>query len=129
MNALLLLLLTSSPDAAFLNANQSSELVVKAVVTKAQSRWTQDKTNIVTDVEVDVFEEMKGTAPRRIKLVKRGGEMGDVVQVVSHEVALQPGDKVKLALRRHGARLYRVVGRADWDGPVSTLPQKSGVAK
>ena len=129
MNTLLLLLLSATPDASFLNTNQSSELIVKAVVTKTQSRWAQDRKHIVTDVEVEVFEAMKGTAPRRITLVKRGGQMGDVVEMVSHEVPLEPGNKVKLALRRHGAQLYRAIDRADWEGPLTNKSEKPTVAK
>ncbi|NNC17703.1 hypothetical protein HJC22_18465, partial [Corallococcus exiguus] len=60
---------------------QTSDTVVQGVVRRVQSRWSGDKRRIVTDVEIQVTEALKGQPGGTVVVTQPGGRVGDIGQV------------------------------------------------
>lgn len=91
---------------------RSSDAVVRGTVTSVQSRWTGDRMRIVTDVQIEVEESLKGTPPRQVTVVQPGGVVGDIGQRVSGLASFQPGEEVVVFLEKRPGATYRVAGMA-----------------
>ena len=91
---------------------QEADTVVRGTVRRVQSRWSGDRRRIVTDVEVEVAEALKGAPGRTVLVTQPGGRVGDVGQRVEGLAAFAPGEEVVLFLDRHGPKAFRVRGMA-----------------
>jgi hypothetical protein len=91
---------------------QGSDAVVHGVVRRVESRWSGDKMRIVTDVEIEVTESIKGQAGSTVLVVQPGGRVGDVGQVVHGLAAFAPGEEVVVFLEKRGPRAFRVASMA-----------------
>jgi hypothetical protein len=88
-----------------------SERVVRAKVVKVEPHWSGDRTHIVTDVTLEVAEDLKGQGAHQVIVRQPGGVVGDVGQQVSGLASWTRGEEVVVCLERHGP-LFRVAGMA-----------------
>jgi hypothetical protein len=91
---------------------QSADVIVHGTVRRMESRWSGDGRKIVTDVEVEVTETLKGQAGGTVLITQPGGRMGDIGQKVSGLASFTPGEEVVLFLERRGPQAFRVAGMA-----------------
>jgi hypothetical protein len=91
---------------------QSADAIVHGTVRRMESRWSGDGRRIVTDVEIEVSETLKGQTGKTVLVTQPGGRVGDIGQVVSGLASFTPGEEVVLFLERHGAQSFRVAGMA-----------------
>lgn len=90
----------------------SSDAIVHGTVRRVESRWSGDGRRIVTDVEIQVTEALKGQAGSTVLVTQPGGRVGDIGQRVSGLAAFTPGEEVVVFLERRGTRAFRVSGMA-----------------
>ncbi|MFY0530289.1 hypothetical protein ACN28I_46365 [Archangium gephyra] len=94
---------------------QTSDAIVHGTVRRVESRWSGDGRRIVTDVEIQVTEALKGTsgqAGSTVLVTQPGGQVGDIGQRVSGLAAFTPGEEVVVFLERRGKTAFRVSGMA-----------------
>jgi hypothetical protein len=91
---------------------QSADTIVHGTVRRVESRWSGDGRRIVTDVEIQVTESLKGQAGGSVVVTQPGGRVGDIGQSVSGLASFTPGEEVVLFLERRGAQAFRVAGMA-----------------
>jgi hypothetical protein len=91
---------------------RKSELVVRGTVGRIDSHWTGDHRRIVTDVEIQVIEALKG-APAKVVVVEQpGGEVGNLGQRVEGVARFASGEEVVVFLERRGGERYLLSGMA-----------------
>jgi hypothetical protein len=90
----------------------TAQLIVRGHVTQMQSRWTGDGRQIVTDVELEVDESLKGEPARRLVIQQLGGQVGNIGQRVSGLASFERGEEVVVFLQAHGRGSFRVSGLA-----------------
>lgn len=103
---------TSMLKADLPQLSQEADAVVRGTVRRVQSRWSGDGRRIVTDVELEVAETLKGTPPRTLVIVQPGGRVGDIGQRVSGLASFTPGEEVVVFLDRRGPDAFAVRGMA-----------------
>ncbi|WP_375766331.1 hypothetical protein NR798_32160 [Archangium gephyra] len=96
---------------------QTSDAIVHGTVRRVESRWSGDGRRIVTDVEIQVTEALKGQAQvgqagGTVLVTQPGGRVGDIGQRVSGLAAFAPGEEVVVFLERRGKQAFRVSGMA-----------------
>ncbi|WP_164017249.1 hypothetical protein [Pyxidicoccus trucidator] len=91
---------------------RGADAVVHGVVRRVESRWSADKMRIVTDVEIQVTEALKGQPGGSVLVIQPGGRVGDVGQVVHGLASFTPGEEVVVFLEKRGARAFRVSAMA-----------------
>lgn len=115
--------------------SSSSDAVVHGIVRRVESRWSGDKRRIVTDVEIEVTDTLKGQAGGSVLVTQPGGRVGDIGQVVHGLASFTPGEEVVVFLDRRGKRAYQVSGmvqgkfqvQRDADGKtVLAVPEPTG---
>jgi hypothetical protein len=92
---------------------QTSDAIVHGTVRRVESRWSGDGRRIVTDVEIQVTEALKGQtgqAGSTVLVTQPGGRVGDIGQRVSGLAAFAPGEEVVVFLERRGKQAFRVSG-------------------
>jgi hypothetical protein len=89
---------------------QAADAVVHGTVRRMESRWSGDGRRIVTDVEIQVTESLKGQPGATVLVTQPGGHVGDVGQVVHGLATFKQGEEVVLFLERRGPRAFRVAG-------------------
>jgi hypothetical protein len=107
---------------------QSSDLIVHGNVHSMNSRWSSDHRRIVTDVELDVVEALKGSPSSRVTVLQPGGDVGDIGQRVEGLAAFDVGEEVFLFLQRHGTERYRVSGMAQGKFHIERSPAGTAIA-
>ena len=85
-----------------------ADTVVHGVVRRVESRWSGDKMRILTDVEIQVTESLKGQPGSTVLVTQPGGRMGDIGQVVHGLASFTPGEEVVVFLQKRGPRAFRV---------------------
>jgi len=73
---------------------KASTDVVRGKVVSMQSRWNEDRTLIVTDVELQVTEALKGRAAPQVTLEVLGGRVDDLVLEIVGGPSFAPGEEV-----------------------------------
>ncbi|PTL77400.1 hypothetical protein [Vitiosangium sp. GDMCC 1.1324] len=91
---------------------QTADAIVHGTVRRVESRWSGDGRRIVTDVEIQVTEALKGQAGGTVLVTQPGGRVGDIGQVVSGLASFSPGEEVVVFLERRGSQSFRVSGMA-----------------
>jgi hypothetical protein len=89
---------------------QSSDTVIHGTVRRVESRWSKDRRRILTDVEIEVTEALKGQPGSTVLLIQTGGRMGDIGQVVHGSASFTPGEEVVVFLERRGASAFQLSG-------------------
>ena len=92
--------------------SQKADTIVHGTVRRMESRWSGDRRRIITDVEIEVTETLKGQAGSTVLLVQPGGRVGDIGQMVHGLPSFTPGEEVVVFLDRHGADAFRVTAMA-----------------
>jgi hypothetical protein len=90
----------------------ASDAVVHGTVRRVESRWSGDRRRIVTDVEIEVTESLKGQAGGRVVVTQPGGKVGDIGQMVHGLASFTPGEEVVVFLEQRGKDAFRVSGMA-----------------
>ncbi|GHG73814.1 hypothetical protein [Comamonas sp. JC664] len=85
-----------------------ADTVVHGVVRRVESRWSGDGMRILTDVEIQVTESLKGQPGGTVLVTQPGGRMGDIGQVVHGLASFTPGEEVVVFLQKRGPRAFRV---------------------
>lgn len=85
---------------------EMSDLVVRATVVGATSRWNEDRTQIITLTRLAVTQYVKGDGPAELVLRQFGGEVDGLVSRVSGDARLEAGADVVLCLRRGAGVVY-----------------------
>jgi hypothetical protein len=91
---------------------RSSDTIVHGTVRRMESRWSGDGRRILTDVEIQVTETLKGQAGGTVLVTQPGGRVGDIGQRVSGLASFTQGEEVVVFLERRGTRSFRVAGMA-----------------
>lgn len=91
---------------------QTADSIIHGTVRRVESRWSGDGRRIVTDVEIQVTEALKGQASSTVLVTQPGGRVGDIGQMVSGLATFSPGEEVVLFLERRGPQAFRVSGMA-----------------
>jgi hypothetical protein len=91
---------------------QSSDTVVHGTVRRVESRWSGDRRRIITDVEIQVTESLKGQPGSTVLVIQPGGKMGDIGQIVHGTASFTPGEEVVVFLERRGASAFQLSGMA-----------------
>lgn len=93
---------------------QGADAVVHGRVLAVTSRWNGDHTRILTDVDVEVVEALKGEPGPRVRITQPGGEVGGLGQHVAGLAAFRTGEEVVVFLGRRGGTqgAYAVRGLA-----------------
>jgi hypothetical protein len=91
---------------------QSADAIVHGTVRRMESRWSGDGRRIITDVEIEVSETLKGQTGKTVLVTQPGGQVGEIGQVVSGLASFTPGEEVVLFLERRGSQSFRVAGMA-----------------
>ena len=91
---------------------QTSDTIVHGTVRRVESRWSGDGRRIVTDVEIQVTEALKGQAGSTVLVTQPGGRVGDIGQRVSGLASFTPGEEVVVFLERKGTQAFRLSGMA-----------------
>ncbi|KFA90234.1 hypothetical protein [Archangium violaceum] len=89
---------------------QASDAIVHGTVRRVESRWSGDGRRIITDVEIQVTDALKGQAGGTVLVSQPGGRVGDIGQRVSGLATFTPGEEVVVFLEQHGKRAFRVSG-------------------
>ena len=92
--------------------SRSADVIVHGTVRRLESRWSGDGRLIVTDVEIQVTEALKGEAPGTLVITQPGGRVGDIGQRVNGLATFAPAEEVVVFLTRQGSRDFRVAGMA-----------------
>lgn len=92
--------------------SRSADVIVHGTVRRLESRWSGDGRLIVTDVEIEVTEALKGQAGGTLVVTQPGGHVGDIGQRVSGLATFVPSEEVVVFLERRGDRAFRVSGMA-----------------
>ncbi len=88
---------------------QSSEVIVRATVTRTEARYTKDHRRIVTDVDFAVADVWKGEPGKTLRIVQPGGVVGNLGQRVSGMPKFTLGEEVVLFLEQTGP-VFQVTG-------------------
>jgi hypothetical protein len=87
----------------------TADVIARGTVKKIESRWTTDHRRIVTDVEIEVLESLKGSPGTKVVVQQPGGVVGDIGQKVSGLASFEPNEEVVVFLERRGSK-YEIVG-------------------
>ena len=116
--------------------SHSADVIVHGTVRRMESRWSGDRRLIVTDVEIQVTEALKGQASGTVLVTQRGGQVGDIGQKVSGLASFSPNEEVVVFLERRGPAFqvsgmaqgkYKVV-RAEGELSAMAVPESTGEA-
>ncbi|WNG25313.1 hypothetical protein F0U62_15725 [Cystobacter fuscus] len=116
--------------------SHSADVIVHGTVRRMESRWSGDRRLIVTDVEIQVTEALKGQAGGTVLVTQRGGRVGDIGQKVSGLASFSPNEEVVVFLERRGSAFhvsgmaqgkYKVL-RAEDDTRAMAVPESTGEA-
>ena len=91
---------------------RTADTIVHGTVRRVESRWSGDGRRIVTDVEIQVSETLKGQAGGSVLVTQPGGTVGDIGQTVHGLARFTPGEEVVVFLERRGKVAFEVSGMA-----------------
>jgi len=66
--------------------------IVEGRVISQSSAWNEDRTQILTEVEIAVDRVLAGDAALRVRLVHPGGQVGDILQWSPHSTTFDTGE-------------------------------------
>lgn len=92
--------------------SETSDAIVRGTVRRVESRWTSDHRRIVTDVEIQVAESLKGSSAQTLVVLQPGGVVGDIGQKVSGLASFARGEEVVVFLQQRGTDRFIVSGMA-----------------
>lgn len=90
---------------------QESADVVQGRVISRESRWSADRSHIVTEITVEVSESWAGkaSAGKTISVQTLGGIVGDDAEIVEHQPAFGANEEVVLFVRPDAQGSARIV--------------------
>lgn len=115
--------------------SSASDTIVQGTVRRVQSRWSGDGRRIVTDVEIEVTDTLKGQPGGTVLVTQPGGKVGDIGQQIHGLATFTPGEEVIVFLEKRGKVSFQVSSmaqgkfqvRRDADGKtVLAVPESTG---
>lgn len=91
---------------------RASHQIVIGHVAATRAHWNDTHTRIVTDVDVDVSESLKGAPATRVTLTQLGGEVDGVKVTVDGCAAFRPGEDAVLFVWRDARGRAQLTGMA-----------------
>lgn len=88
----------------------SSQSVVRGTVVQERSFWNESGTRILTEIEIEVQESYKGSAPQRVRILQMGGVVGTTRMTVAGALSWSQGEDVLVFLETSLPGNYRVAG-------------------
>lgn len=85
-------------------------LVVQGRVTGTRSFWNEERTRILTEIEISVDRSYKGRAPDTVRVLQMGGTVDGVKMTVHGALQWQPDAEVLVFLEPSLPSRYRVSG-------------------
>jgi hypothetical protein len=107
--------------------SRKADAVVRGTVRRVESRWSADGRRIVTDVEIQVAETLKGAPGSTVLVTQPGGRVGDIGQRVSGLASFAQGEEVVVFLQRRGKSAFSVRGMAQGKFQVRRSPDGKAV--
>ena len=89
---------------------EGSQSVVLGTVLSKRSFWNDAGTRILTEIEIEVEQSFKGSAPSRVKVVQMGGVVGTTRMTVAGALGWSAGEQVLLFLEPSLPGSHRVTG-------------------
>lgn len=86
----------------------AADAVVQGTVRRVESRWSGDHRRIITDVEIQVTEALKGEPGSTVIVTQPGGHVDGIGQVVHGLASFTPGEEVVVFLERRGKDAFQV---------------------
>lgn len=113
-----------------------SDAIVRGRVLEQKSHWTGDGRQIVTDVQIQVDQALKGAPGQWVTVRQPGGQVGDIGQRVSGLATFRTGEEVVVFLQKRGP-VHVVAGLAQGkfhldrlqDGSVRATPDSTAGAE
>jgi hypothetical protein len=100
---------TSAFKASVAQLAQTSPVVVRGTVRRVHSYW--DHQRILTDVELEVTETLKGAPGAVVRITQPGGQVGTLGQTVEGLASFAEGEDVLVFLRpRAASGSYMIAG-------------------
>lgn len=90
----------------------AADAVVQGTVRRVESRWSGDHRRIITDVEIQVTEALKGEPGSTVIVTQPGGHVDGIGQVVHGLASFTPGEEVVVFLERRGKDAFQVSAMA-----------------
>src|SRR4051812_27828389 len=78
---------------------KTSDVIVRGKVKKVAMRWSRDHSRILTEVEVEVSESLKGSPGATVRILQPGGVVGNIGQTISGLARFTEGEDLVLFLR------------------------------
>lgn len=85
---------------------ERSQLIVRAFVDGATSRWNEDGSQLITLTALRVTEYIKGNGPATLTLRQLGGRLGDIASHIPGDARFANGQEVFLFLRQGSGVVY-----------------------
>ena len=102
-----------------------ADVIVIADVGDVRSQWNASRTMILTTIELDVREALKGAIPDdRLTVTELGGQVGDISSVVPDAPQFRPGERALLFLTCRPDSRLAVTGL--WQGKFEIETDTSG---
>ncbi|MFO7651941.1 MAG: matrixin family metalloprotease [bacterium] len=91
--------------------SREASLIVSGTVTAVNSRWSDDRSTIYTDVTFTVDAQAKGPTEQSVTVRVPGGEVDDIGLAVEDQPRFSVGDRATLHLRpAEQGEVYELVG-------------------
>ncbi|MBI3182062.1 MAG: hypothetical protein HYZ28_07940 [Myxococcales bacterium] len=92
--------------------SRGADAVVQGKVTRVESRWNGDRTRIITEVDIEISEALKGAPGKKITVVQPGGVVGEIGQQVGGVASFREGEEVVVFLEARPGSTFLVSGMA-----------------
>jgi hypothetical protein len=89
---------------------EEAHSIVHGTVISTSSRWTENRSMIVTDVRIEVHDVLKGDPAAEVVVTQPGGKVGRLRVEADGASAFRAGDETILFLRRGKQGRSHVVG-------------------
>lgn len=98
------MLLTSALNGQVNYFVNEADLVVKGIITHTESKWNENRTQIITENTIEVETLFKGyIESQKLNLITNGGFHDEVLQYTPHALSFHQGQKGYFFLKRSGA--------------------------
>ncbi len=77
---------------------EKADYIIEGIVERVESRWSEDRTNIVTYTDLRIEKYVKGApfVENKLQIVTAGGTVGEISQWVEDQPIFHEGKKVRI---------------------------------
>jgi hypothetical protein len=106
----------------FQKFTSESDAIITGKVINKKSAWSDDKSRILTHVQIEVAEYLKGKEGNNIMVTHLGGEIGDVGEIYSHTPNFDDNEEVLIFIKKDSNDSFHVYGGEDGKLTITTDP-------